>query len=176
VKRKKEASELIRRARETKNDDELKLAALMKVEADREIAQDGTFMTIETSMTTNDPPVLMFSQGLPEWMMYQDTALSLAKSCLGEDVHLVETARSVPGAPIMFTFSDSAGKQIYVNPVSRKVFAERKQTSNQSQTAQSRPDNGRAGRVRAQWNVFLTDGIDINQFSVAGLTDLSKPK
>lgn len=174
-----EGRRLMEEARRDGDQDRMRAAARLQVDGDREFVQEDGYMTVELSTTMHEPPVLMFQRGLPDWVVYSRTGATLAEQSLSGELTLVEVTRSVPGSPTIFTYQDSLGATVYVDPINEQVFtsrqlvpAPRRSSDNRDATAMQE----RATRVGAQWDEFLRDGIDIGQFSLDDLRDLTKER
>jgi hypothetical protein len=153
-------------------------AARLQVQANRDIYQTEQCFTVEMNSSTNAPPLTMFQKGIPEWLVYRQTAFTLASNYLLCAPQLVEVAQVAPFSEAMFTFTDSAGRHVYVKPRSAQVFTNVTIGAEPANTPRRSPDEKAAmqARISQQWTEFMQRGIDVNQFNLSDLTDLSKKK
>ena len=174
-----EGSRLMEEARREGDHDKMRAAARVQIDGDRELVQEDNYMTVELSTTKQNPPVLMFQRGLPDWVIYSHAGEALAAQALSGEGKLVEVTRSVPGAPTILVYEDSAGNTAYVDPMNGQLFTSRQlvpapERSRNARDAEEMKERGT--RVDQQWSEFLKDGIDMSQFSLDDLRDVSKER
>jgi len=178
LRNKKEGADKMARARSLNDPDMMKEASRLQVQANRDIYQTEKCFTIEVSSTTNAPPVTRFQKGIPEWLVYRQTAFVLASNHLTTAPQLVQVAEVAPFSENVFLFADKTGRRIYVTPRSQKVFTKatiaEKPTDHTRMSAQEYEK--RQQRIYQQWKDFMQTGIDVDRFTLAGLVDLSKQK
>ena len=168
---------LMKQAQEKSDNEMAQEAASMMVEADRLISQEDKFYTIEIGKDTSTPPIVMVQQGLPEWIIMNNKALALAEEHFGERAKIVEIERTTLGTHCIYIALNSKGDSIYINAHSGKVFSKRTLHSTNripQQNNDSQKEKERTERMKSQWQEFMRNGINIKDFSLEGLTDLSK--
>jgi hypothetical protein len=143
-------------------------AARLMVEADRQLAKADQFLTVEMSQTTDRPPLLVYQAGLPSWLIYRQIAADLAKQYIGEEPLLDSVNSSLKGIGCIYTFRNSRGQTVYVDPRGGRVFPNRNLVADSTSTSLT-IDADRASRIRHQWEEFLTVGVSMDQFSTANL-------
>jgi len=168
---------LMKQAQEKDDNEMAQEAASMIVEADRLVSQEDRFYTIEIAKDTNLPPIVMVQPGLPEWIMMKNKALALAEEHFGEQAKIVAVERSTLGTHCIYIALNSKGDSIFIDARSGKVFSKRSvQSTNRflQQNEDSQKEKERAEGIKSQWQEFMRNGINIKDFSLEGLTDLSK--
>ncbi len=172
------AKRLLEEGQREGNADKMRNAAQALVAGDREATRVDSFLSVEIGTTNSVPPVMMFQQGLPDWIVHWADAASLAAEALGSNPYLTEISSAGPGAGLVYAFERSDGQRAYVDVRSRQVYAHREASPG---TGARRPLsdqelNERQVRIQQQWEEFLSSGIDMKQFSLEGLIDLSKQR
>jgi len=165
-------------ARASNNTNMIKEAARLQVQANRDIYQTEQCLTVEISPSMNAPPVTKFQEGIPEWLAYRQTAFDLANNILTSPPQLVEVAAIATFSESVFTFTDAGGARIYVKPRSGQVFTSVRIEEEPPKPAQLPPQEqaDRQQRISQQWAEFMQTGINMDQFNLSGLNDLSKQK
>jgi hypothetical protein len=167
---------LMQLAQEKGDNEMAQEAASMLVEADRLVSQEDRFYTIEIGKDMNTPPIVMVQVGLPEWIIMKTKALALAEAHFGEQANTLNVERTTLGAKCIYIAINSKGDSIYIDTHSGNVFTKRfikapKQFIIQNN---SQKEKERFERIKSQWQEFMRYGINVKDFSLDELTDLSK--
>lgn len=172
--KRQEADYAMRLARQEDDKEAILRAARLQVQANRNLAREKEVVTTDISLSTNNPPVLMFHKGVPEWIVFADSAGHIASKHFGGDVNMAGIMRAGVGLPPVFVFTDNTGKMAYVDMSSKRVFDKPPSVIKRAVKTRNNTSVDRQKRIAYQWDEFLHSGIDMNQFSLDGLTDLSK--
>jgi hypothetical protein len=165
--------ELLTEARQEQNHEKMKTAAAMLLAADKDLVQEDRFVTIEVAISRENPPVLMFQKGLPDWILLENRARDLATSYLGHDCEISQIRRFGVSRHL-FVLESELGEIVYVDPISNRVYDNQPEIL--SRTGNVRPEDmqDRLERIQSQWDEFLTEGINLELFSFEQMTDLTE--
>lgn len=173
-----EGQTLMEEARKDENREEVHRAAKLLVEGDKSLVQEERFVTIETATKKDQPPILVYHKGLPDWLILRGKALDLAEQYLLGPVDVREV-RKYQFASCIFVCEGNGGEVVYVVPNENEVFAESElvETPQPTRRSSQEEEEARSERVQAQWEEFLGAGFDVDTlFSVSDLRDLSQER
>jgi len=167
----REALALLKEARETGDSAKMRRAGELCVKADAALVQEKAAATIEVSPYKAQPPVTFYQPGLPDWLLFQDKALALARSQLGDSANVSEVDRAAVAANPIFVCTNAQGQTLYVDARHEQVFGQRDTVPTPGRVSRSATqESERQARIAGQWEGFLNDGIDPTQFSTSNLT------
>lgn len=164
----------LKRLKQINAEDQSKLleASADLVSANAKIAQSGRLMEIQVSPFTNNPPVILFQKGAPEWLAYRELALEIARNDIGTNTAIVRIERAGLTGVLTYVCS-SFSASVYVQPQVRGVFKERQMIG---EAPEALNDPQRSTRIAAQWKLFRAHGVDVSQFDTARLAGAASGK
>lgn len=173
--RRKDGRRLLAEAEAEADETKLKVAAKLLVQGDRELIREKDFATVSIAATTDQPPLLSFQYGLPDWVITHDSAVELGQEKSGEECTLKEI-RQQGLIGVIFVLETQSGRTLYVDPKQGTVFTEMREVmGRQKENRRSASEEEeRVGRINAQWKEFLERGFDPKIFTLSDLVDLSK--
>lgn len=173
--KRKEGQQLLAEARAEADEAKLQAAAKLLVQGDRELTREKDYATVSIAATTDQPPLLSFQYGLPDWVIMLDSAVELAQGKSGEECVLKEI-RQQGIFGVIFVLETKNGRILYSDPKQGMVFTEMREVTGKKKESRSNvsEDEARNRRIRAQWVEFLERGFDPKIFTLNNLTDLSK--